>query len=238
MKADWDDAPFRVRKKKNHNTLLALVLVTTATLLGAFYFFGPEQGLEIQLSENIAFKLPTGRVSESAAMKDNPYQPIVRAVEDSFYRPAERATESNQEDTAIYNPKPANTNSPRQVVFTDQNYTPKTSINTIKSPTIVRTQASNQRVDHLTAQRSLNGMFRTMLQWDGGWWKGPYEYANGVINYDDFCASQKYPRKGSIEYRACRKEAKTYLRNECRSGRSKSQEIRRMYCQADDAFRH
>lgn len=122
----------------------------------------------------------------------------------------------------------------KQTVFNDQNYRPKTNINIIKPPAKQHLASK----DRLTRPIGLNGSGHTRLIWETTWWQGTYRFSKSIIKYDDFCRSETYPRKGSIEYRACRKAAKSYLRDECRAGRSKSREVRRMYCHAVDAFRH
>lgn len=128
----------------------------------------------------------------------------------------------------------------RQTSFNDTNYRPKPIVNTIPPPPAQYVQA---RRDNNVRARGLTGSNRTTLRWEDNrqnrfWWEGPYRWSNGILSYDDLCRSNRFPIKGSIEYRGCRRAAKDYLRTECRAGRSKAQEMRRVYCQAESAFRH
>jgi len=227
VKADWDDAPRHIRKGKRKlptgiSAILAVVLVA-----GIFYMAdrnGWGNYLKHQLTPpNARYHPPLPTVSSPAA----PHQP---APEDTFWNNVERNKQVEADRTAS-----------RQTVFNDANYSPRTDINTIQSPHRQGTHASGRVAT--SRQQVLNGARQVTLRWEDARrnrydWRGEYRWRDSQIVYDDLCASPSPHRKGSIEYRACRKAAKVYLRDQCRAGWAKNQAMRRMYCHAESTFRH
>lgn len=213
--ADPEDAPEHLKNKRKPIFVIPLLLALIAT--GAFLYLAKKNDWLSHL--NTQFKQLN---TPSAPIR--PKAPLLPPSMGDVKKPAPR---QNVKQTQT---------SPRakQTVFNDDNYRPKTNINIIKSPTKQHLTSK----DRLTRPIGLNGSGHTRLVWETAWWQGTYRFSKSIIIYDDFCRSETYPRKGSIEYRACRKAAKSYLRDECRAGRAKSREVRRMYCHAVDAFRH
>lgn len=210
MKVDWDDAPEHIKNKKKPSG--GVTAVTVIALVCGILFMANQNGW-VDYAKDL-----------TASPIHRPEQVI----------PPPK-TESPQQD-----PPAEATPSIRQTSFNDTNYRPKPIVNTIPPPPARYVQA---RRDSNVRARGLTGSNRTTLRWEDNrqnrfWWEGPYSWSNGILNYDDLCRSNSFPRKGSIEYRGCRRAAKDYLRTECRAGRSKAQEMRRVYCQAENAFRH
>lgn len=128
----------------------------------------------------------------------------------------------------------------RQTVFNDENYKPRPIVNSVPPPQITPQQP---RAHRRPVTAGLNGQRATTISWTTARRKTShyvvrYRWTNFMINRKDFCVLDFAHKKGSIKYRECRKAAKVYLREECRAGRNKAQEMRRMYCLADNAFRH
>ena len=209
MKTEWEDAPERIRHKQKRS-LSAFILIAVG-LIGGILYIADKNGWVTYVKPHTS--APTII-----------HKPIADIPSTANLPPAQDITEH----AVVQNTQPE-----RQTSFSDSNYQPRSTINTIKPP------PQRHRAQEKPSRPSgLNGSGHIRLTWDNGGWRGRYRFSNNIINYDDLCRSQKYPRKGSIEYRACRKAAKAYLRDECKAGRTKTTEMRRMYCHAVDAFRH
>lgn len=220
MKMDWDDAPEHIKNKKKPSS--GVTAVTVIALVGGILFMANRNGW-VDYAKDLA-------------------APPIHSPE-HFTQPPK--TESPQiaeivEHYPTREPPAEATSGIRQTSFDDTNYRPKTIVNTIPPPPAQYVQA---RRENNVRARGLTGSNRTTLRWEDNRqnrfrWEGPYSWSNGILRYDDLCRSNSFPRKGSIEYRGCRRAAKDYLKTECRAGRSKDQEMRRVYCHAENAFRH
>mgnify|MGYP007014049324 CR=1 FL=1 len=117
---------------------------------------------------------------------------------------------------------------PRQTSFNDQNYQPKGAVNSIPAPkpALYSSNTQPQRVQH-----------KPVLQ-TGYWtWTGAdkkktrhkiqWQTVNGWIEYHTVCQNE---RRGSIEYRDCRKAAKEYFVHRCRT------EKRKAFCAAENNY--
>lgn len=235
MKADWDDAPDHI-KRKTSKFPIGIASLTAICLIGGILIMADRNGW-VEYAQNLANPPQPANQQHIAANRpaETRHSTPTPSPEDTFW---EQVGNERQQSSA------ANTNSAvRQTSFNDSNYRPRPAVNTMPPPA-QQHYAQAQTRPALGQQQGLNGSNRVRLTWQDGrreksfWWEGPYRWSNSVINYDALCKSENFPRKGSIEYRACRRAAKDYLRNECRSGRSKTQEMRRVYCHAENAFRH
>lgn len=140
MKADWDDAPTRLKAGKKHRPLLfALVLVIGTIGLGNLtigLLTGTVNSLRLADQANRAIQ----QNKPSAQIADNPYRPIVEAVEDPYLEQVNRMLGIT--DDYVSEPsahiewsepeEPPRTD--RQTVFSDATYTPATTVNTIRMP--------------------------------------------------------------------------------------------------------
>lgn len=227
VKADWDDAPHHVRKKRRKLPIGVSAILAVALVAGVFYMAdrnGWGNYLERQFRpSNASFQPSTSAASPTVSPRQSP-------PEDTFWSDIEQSKQVELDRSAS-----------RQTVFNDTNYSPRTDINTIQSPP----RRSAQTSDRISTSRQsgLNGARPVILRWEDTrrkqyTWRGEYRWRESQIIYDDLCTRPPLHRKGSIEYRACRKAAKTYLRDQCRAGWEKSQAVRRMHCHAENAFRH
>lgn len=140
MKADWDDAPIRVQSGKKHRPLLfALVLVIGTVGLGNLTI-GLLTGTVNSMEQADQAKRAIQQNKPSAQMADNPYHPIVEAVEDPYLDQVNRmlgiTDDYVSESTAnIEWGKPEQQpQTDRQTVFSDATYTPATTVNTVQMP--------------------------------------------------------------------------------------------------------
>ena len=231
MKANRDDAPEHIKNKRK--SPIGAAGITAVGLILGILFMAERNGWMDFAKHMIKPPGQNQQITSTATLPiSNTPNPNPKP-EDLFWQNVEAEKQK----------QPAPSQPPvRQTSFNDSNYRPKTVINTIQPPPRQYAQARSQPVPN-RQQQTLNGRRETILRWEGTrndhyWWKGQYRWNNNIINYDDLCRSSNFPKKGSIEYRGCRRAAKEYLRDECRAGRNKSQELRRVYCHAEDAFRH
>lgn len=218
MKANRDDMPdyLRVKKKSGPWRFLALLGLGSAIFWVLALMFGKEIIIDInQIKSGIRF-------ADKPVFEAEPEAPQVSAIEErqvSVDRKAIALAEmlSEQKQTAI-----------GQTSFNDQNYQPTGAINTMPAPkpTLYVASTQAQRVQH-----------KPVLQ-TGYWtWTGAdkkrisrkiqWQTVNGWIQYHTVCQNE---RRGSIEYRDCRKAAKEYFVHRCRT------EKRKAFCAAENNY--
>lgn len=225
MKADWDDAPDHIKRKKK--LPIGIAGVTAACLIGGILFMADRNGW-VEYARNLANPPQPASQTATSSSAETRYSPTTPTPEDTFW---EQVGNERQQ------PSVANTNSAvRQTSFNDSNYRPRTDINTIQGP---RASASMQK--QITPQ-GLNGRSKTItVRWRDARgrttrWQTSFTYQNSRIDNNSFCRNY---RAGSIDYRTCRKGAKEWLKERCLSNNNGvTTEWRRMYCHAESSFRH
>lgn len=227
MKADWDDAPNRYRSGKR-KLPISITVIVVAGLIAGICYMSERNGWTDYLKQRL----------NAVAIRYQPQPtPITRPNKLNQPAPENGSWPVLDQDKLIKNEQHA----ARQTVFNDSNYRPRADINTI--PGLTQHAQTNTRPAASRQPQGLSGSRQVRLRWQDARrnkyeWLGEYRWQNNQISYNDLCTRPIRHRKGSIEYRACRKAAKTYLRDQCRAGRDKSQAMRRIYCRAENAFRH
>lgn len=218
MKANRDDMPdyLRTRKKAGPWRFMAILGLGSAIFWMLALMFGKEIIIDInQIKSGIRF-------ADKPVFEAEPEAPQIPALEErqvSVDRKAMALAEmlSAQKQPAI-----------RQTSFNDQNYQPTGAINTIPAPkpTLYAASTTAQRVQHKpvlqtgywTWTGADNRKARLKMQW---------QTVNGWIEYHTVCQNE---RRGSIEYRNCRKAAKEYFVHRCRT------EKRKAFCAAENNY--
>lgn len=218
MKANRDDMPdyLRTRKKAGPWRFMAILGLGSAIFWMLALMFGKEIIIDInQIKNGIRF-------ADKPIFDAEPEAPQVSALEErqvSVDRKAMALAEllSAQQQPAI-----------RQTSFNDQNYQPTGAINTMPAPkpTLYAASTTAQRVQHKpvlqtgywTWTGADNRKARLKIQW---------QTVNGWIEYHTVCQNE---RRGSIEYRDCRKAAKEYFVHRCRT------EKRKAFCAAENNY--
>jgi hypothetical protein len=123
---------------------------------------------------------------------------------------------------------------PRQTSFDDTNYTPSKQINIIQSLPFNPSQIATRK-----QPQGLRGSAPAMVHWQDARgritrWQTHFEFENSRIDNRSFCLNL---RKGSLEYRECRKGAREWLKGQCRTSANLPAEWRRMYCNANSSYR-
>lgn len=108
----------------------------------------------------------------------------------------------------------------KQTVFNDQNYVPKGAVNSIPPPTMT-SRAKPQTRKAPTRYREWAPWYWDSVQSGRGGRKTrtsgrfAYDVIGSRINTSSVCSNEKY---GSLRYRDCRKGAKAYFVQACKSG--------------------
>lgn len=114
---------------------------------------------------------------------------------------------------------PARPQSERQTVFNDANYSPQGAVNTMAAPQHVK-QTTKRRPAHNVVYKTAPWRWTSAASSAGGRSKtagGTFNYSvrNGRIEAVSVCKNETY---GSFRYRDCRKGAKAYFTQRCKSG--------------------
>ena len=204
MRADWDDAPKRVRDSDKFPRLISMLAAAAIGIGGAYWANQPAE-------------LPD-EVTEQQAEPAPPTVTVTKRIE------PEPAPQPTQE---------------RQTVFHDGNYTPRQPVNIMESRHIQHAIYQGQQPREVrTSSRGLNGSGQAVVHWEDArgrrsTWPTSYTYSRSQIDNNSLCSNY---RRGSIEYRTCRKGAREWLQAQCDSDRH-STEARRMFCFAGSSFR-
>lgn len=130
-----------------------------------------------------------------------------------------------------------------QNVFSGKNYTPKQPASTYTPPATHRiAQALQQTQQRQTKQVSRERTSRWIKSWNGGSnYLAEWLSVNNYIDGTSVCANH---RRGSIDYRECRKAAKQHFHEECRTWRDRydsdrktsTDRMKTRYCSAASSF--
>jgi len=214
MKTDRDDAPYYLRnnrRSRGTGQALAAGLVCAGLVAAALYLPSHQE----------AARSPAPRGEQVQQESRNaPNEPT-----DKLLPKAERQT---REQTAI-----------RQTHFNDANYTPRQPANVVSMEAVLRASGSRaptpgppvrqQNIDHVEAViESWDKSRRYVATWTA---------VNNRIDGRSVCANHK---RGSIDYRECRKAAKQHFKDECRlwdkDRGSSNVELKQRYCSAANGF--
>jgi len=123
----------------------------------------------------------------------------------------------------------SDTSSQRQTDFSDRNYTPNRQINVSKPvrPTTARAAAST---DNRVIQSNMEKVKWVDARGVETQYQMYYEHDSNTLDFASVCSNH---RKGSIDYRNCRKAARQWFGGKCNGGSTPG----RMYCHARNAFR-
>ncbi len=251
MKTDWDDAPDYLRSKKKPGLwrMVAILGVGSAITWGVIALFAKPIVINVdQLKQAIHVD---GKPLFSQQPAPQPYsepEPLPSLSE--AFEPG--TVQQNYQ--ALAQPQPyasmewteeekARAVASAQNVFNDSNYTPKQPASTYTPPATHRIAQAPQQ----TQQRQTN---RVQRERDGHWidkWSGGARYyAEWVIvnNYIDGASVCANHRRGSIDYRECRKGAKQFFKDECkgwsdryrRDRKDWNDRMKQRYCSAASNF--
>lgn len=247
MKANKDDIPdyLRPRKKQGPWRTLAIMGVGSAIFWGLVTVFAKPIVIDVaQLKQAIRF----GGEPIFSQQPAQPQQPPAEALQgnDQDWIRSSQAQQTIQTNRELeeWSRQRAQETHERQTVFNDNNYAPKQPVNTYKAAPAPAVQqiasAERPRQQQRSVQRERTS--RWIKSWNGGTnYLAEWISVNNHIDGTTVCANHK---RGSIDYRECRKAAKQHYHEECRTWRARydndrkdrSDKLRERYCVAASSF--
>lgn len=230
MKADRDDAPYRAWERDSGKKRVTSVAIAGCLITGIAIFIG--------------YKFIPNK-ADPLNVQDSPYesryeftelpQQTGPTAEEIFWADQRKREQAQREEE-----KKAQA---RQTVFNDSNYEPKGAINVVSTEGIRESEAYEQEESReRTIYRNIEHMTTWIKGWNGGTsyqvsWTSINNHIDGRTVCNNF-------RRGSIDYRECRKAAKQHFHEECRTWRARYKESRSdqsdsmktRYCVAASSF--
>ncbi|HBP1034177.1 hypothetical protein ACLHTP_03700 [Pseudomonas aeruginosa] len=228
MKADKDDAPEYLRRKRSQNLgKWALSIALGLALSGLALHMAGSKLLFLPQSQanHLSYPENSTRISNYNALEEQPQ----KTSEELFWESVNARNKSNQ---------------PKQTAYDDSNYTPTGAVNIVSMEAI--RQPNGYRNPSTSRKKKTTNRIQHTGAWVNKWSGGARYYAEWVVieNYIEntsVCANQK---RGSIDYRECRKGAKQFFKEQCRAWekkwqndrKNKNEQIRIRYCSAANSF--
>ncbi|HEO1577572.1 TPA: hypothetical protein RG898_004810 [Pseudomonas aeruginosa] len=228
MKADRDDAPEHLKRKRDQS----IGKWTLAIALGLGL-----SGLALHMAGNKLSFLPKPQPSQPPNLEkpapspneNTPKNQPQKTSEELFWESVNARNQQNQ---------------PKQNFYDDSNYAPKKPANTYTPPATHRATSSPQQTQQRqTRQVSRERTSKWIKSWNGGTnYLAEWLSVNNYIDSTSVCANH---RRGSIDYRECRKAAKQHFHEQCRIWRARydndrktnSDRMKTRYCTAASSFR-
>lgn len=225
MKLDWDDAPDYLcsKKKPGPRRVAAILGVGFAITWGVIALFAKpivinvdqlKQAIHIDGKPLFSQQPAPQPYSEPEANLRLPSTPIDRPAQRVAYEPVSQP----QPHASIQwtDEEKAGAIASSQNVFSDKNYAPKQPDSTYTPPATHRiAQAPQQTQQRQAKQVSRERTSRWIKSWNGcSNYLAEWLLVN---NYIDGISDGANHRRGSIDYRECRKAAKQHFHEQCRT---------------------
>jgi hypothetical protein len=244
MKTDWDDAPDYLRRKKQSPWRTVITLgVGAAITWGLIALIAKPIVIDVnQLKQVIRVggqplfsEQPAQAYSEPAApirLPSLPLEPVQQVAQPPISK-AEIEWFERMEAIAIQR---------AQNSFNDGNYRPKQPENTYSPPATQQIAAAPVVSERKQRPVSRERTAKWIKGWDGGTsYLAEWVAVNNYIDSSSVCANH---RRGTIDYRECRKAAKQHYHEECRNWRARydsdrkdhSDRMKKRYCSAASSF--
>lgn len=246
MKSDWDDAPDYLRSKKKSAPwrMVAILGVGSAITWGVIAMFAKPIVIDVdQLKQAIRVD---GKPLLSPQPAPQPYsepEEPIRLPSIPIDPPAQRVAYEPVSQPQPYASIQWSKDDKSPKYEFSNNYTPKQQINTYTPPATHRiAQAPQQTQQRQTRQVSRERTSKWIKSWNGGTnYLAEWLSVNNYIDSTSVCANH---RRGSIDYRECRKAAKQHFHEECRTWRARydgdrkdhSDRMKTRYCSAASGF--
>lgn len=231
MKADWDDAPNHLKVAKGAGGLgksLIAILIGVGIGVGLLHLTGT-------LIPFLQDSTPVAQIEQSQQepsslapfVEPDPNQPT---AEEMFWSSVKQREE--EQKTRI-----------KQTDYNDQNYTPRQPDNVVSMEGVRQSSTYQQPVQQTaTRSRTIEKHGEWIDKWSGGArYYATWSIVNNYIDGGSVCGNHK---RGSIDYRECRKGAKQFFKDECRvwgerwqnDRESRSDRMKQRYCSAASGF--
>lgn len=213
MKADWDDAPQHL-KRKRQSAGKWVVAVTFGVAFTALAVYVADHKLPFPPEPSVAQSNPAESYTPAYDFEVPTSQPE-KTPEQLFW---DNVSEQNRQQSQ-----------PKQTVYNDTNYVPKGAANVVSMEGVRQSEAyrnpsaSSERVAHNNVEQS----GARVDKWSGGaHYYAEWTVINNYIDDTSVCANHK---RDSIDYRECRKGTKQFFKEECRSWERKWQRDRKPF---------
>ncbi|MDH4870988.1 hypothetical protein [Pseudomonas sp. BN515] len=231
MKSDWDDAPPRLKVSKGNGGVgswLFAVILGTSVGVGLLHLAGVPIPF-LQNSQQVAqIEQPQEEPSSLPAFEElDPNQPT---AEEMFWSSVKQ--QETERKARI-----------KQTDYNDQNYTPRQPDNVVSMEGMRQSSAYQQPIQQTTTRsRTVEKHGEWIVKWSGGTrYYATWTIVNNYIDGGSVCGNHK---RGSIDYRECRKGAKQFFKDECRAWgerwqsdrEPRSDRIKQRYCSAANSF--
>lgn len=252
MKSDWEDAPDYLRSKKKPGPwrMVAILGVGSAITWGVIAVFAKPIVINVdQLKQAIHVDGKPLFSQQPAPLSYSEPEENLRLPSIPLDPPAQRVAYEPVSQPQPYasmewtEEEKARAIASSQNVFSDKNYTPKQPASTYTPPATHRiAQAPQQTQQRQTKQVSRERTSKWIKSWNGGTnYLAEWLSVNNYIDGTSVCANH---RRGSIDYRECRKAAKQHFHEECRAWRARydsdrktnSDRMKTRYCSAASRF--
>jgi hypothetical protein len=245
MKSDWDDAPGYIRNNKKQSPWRTVVIlgVGSAITWGLIALFAKPIVIDVnQLKQAIRVGGQPLFSEQPAQTYSEPLQPIQEPP--APFEPALQVAQSSpsQSDIQWSKKQAALAELVGKNSFNDDNYTPKQPANTYTPPTYAQVAAASTNMERKTNSVRRESASKWIKSWGGGTnYLAEWIAINNYIDGGSVCANH---RKGSIDYRECRKAAKQHYHEECKTWRARydndrkdtSDRMKQRYCSAASSF--
>ncbi|WP_405120777.1 hypothetical protein [Pseudomonas leptonychotis] len=249
MKTDRDDAPDYIRNNKKQSPWRTVIIlgVGSAITWGLIALFAKPIVIDVnQLKQAIRVGgqpvFSEQPAPEPTQAYSEPAQPI--RLPSISLEPAQQqiVQQQSQVDIAWSEQQAALAVQRSQNSFNDNNYKPKQPANTYSEPAIQQVAADSSNTERRTNNTRRERTSKWIKSWNGGSnYLAEWISVNNYIDGGSVCANH---RKGSIDYRECRKAAKQYYHEECKSWRARygndrkdySDQMKQRYCSASSSF--
>lgn len=228
MKADKDDAPEYLRRKRSQS--FGKWSLAIALGLGL-------SGFALYMAGNKLPFLPKPQSSQPSNLEKSAHTPNDHTSQDHTQKTSEELFWES------VNSRNHQQNQPKQTIYNDSNYRPQKPANTYTPPASHRVvSAPQQAQQRKTRQVSRERTSKWIKSWNGGTnYLAEWLSVNNYIDSTSVCANHRH---GSIDYRECRKAAKQHFHEQCRIWRARydndrkvsSDRMRTRYCTAASSF--
>ncbi|HGI9339773.1 hypothetical protein FA149_30445 [Pseudomonas aeruginosa] len=227
MKADWDDAPQHLKRKRQEASKW-VVAITIGAGLTALAIYVADQKLSFPPEPPVAQPSPAESYTPAYDFDEPTVQPD-RTSEQLFW---DDVNKRNRQQ-----------NQPKQTVYNDTNYVPKGATNVVDMEAVRQSDAyRNPSAPSASSQTRIKHTGEWVDKWSGGArYYAKWTVINNYIDGTSVCTNHKH---GSIDYRECRKGAKQFFKEECRSWKGRwqsdrkprSEQLKQRYCSAASSF--
>lgn len=246
MKSDWDDAPDYIRSNKKPSPwrMVAILGVGSTIIWGLIALFAKPIVIDVNLLKQAirvggqpVFSEPQPAKTYSVPLQagyESPasFKPVPQVARPL---PGRGDIEWSEQQAALAAQRSQNS-------FNDNNYTPKQPASTYTPPTYAQAASASNSSQRTSSTASRERNSKWIKSWNGGSnYLAEWVAVNNRIDSRSVCANH---RKGSIDYRECRKAAKQHYHEECRAWRARhdndreshSDRMKQRYCSAASSF--